>query len=180
MELPPSLRQWLAPYGSVPLRPRTLREVPARLEALRPRDGGSLGAAGLVWNDHGEVLLLQEDIAGVRAGRWAPPGGMAEGEETPDETFRREVREETGLEITLLALTCVHDLTVTDGDRTVRGYLFQFEGRALDAAVRPGSSVREWRWFDHLPEDMAFREDYLAPFTRRRRSRGGSGGQSRA
>lgn len=46
---------------------------------------------------NGRVLLLYH--RGLR--KWLPPGGHIEPGETPDEAARREVREETGLEIDL-------------------------------------------------------------------------------
>ncbi len=43
----------------------------------------------------GKTLLLKHK----KLGMWLPPGGHVEPDETPDEGVRREVREETGLEI---------------------------------------------------------------------------------
>ncbi len=88
--------------------------------------------------------------------------------EDPEETFRREIREEAGVEADILNLTYVFELTVTDGDEQARGFFFQYEGMARETTTRPGRRVSEARWFDELPQDMAFREDY-APIVDRRR-----------
>lgn len=47
----------------------------------------------------GKTLLLKHK----KLGMWLPPGGHVEPGETPDEGVRREVREETGLEIDFVA-----------------------------------------------------------------------------
>lgn len=57
------------------------------------------------WTHASAVVLTNEDglILTVSRGRgsndWNLPGGKAEGDETPEETAIREVREETGLDI---------------------------------------------------------------------------------
>lgn len=162
----------MAPYGRVPRYRRRLLETATRVAMLQANQDGSLGAAGLVWNEAGQVLLVKEDTEGPRRGLWVTPGGMADGGELPDETFRRETREETDVEVVVLALTCVYDLTVTDGVESARGFLFQFEGEAREGTPRPGDGVLEVRWFDALPEQMAFREDYRPVFAQRRRETG--------
>ncbi len=161
MELPEHLKATVQKYGEVPTRRRTVTASPSRVLDLQSLRGGLLGAAGLVWNSKGEVLLIREHPLADGQEIWTTPGGMAlEGEE-PEETFLREVREETGIEAEILDLTYVFDFTVTDGREEVRGFFFQFVGATRDCAIEPGRGVLEVRWFDELPADMAFRDDYL-------------------
>lgn len=54
-----------------------------------------MGAVGLILNGRGELLLQR--LAGRDV--WAVPGGLCELGEPPLEAMRREVREETGLEV---------------------------------------------------------------------------------
>lgn len=54
-----------------------------------------MGAVGLVLNERGELLLQR--LAGRDV--WAVPGGLCELGEPPLEAMRREVREETGLDV---------------------------------------------------------------------------------
>ncbi len=56
--------------------------------------------------------------------------------------------------------------TFSDGTRVGHGYFAQFVARASSPVPRPGPDVREARWFEALPPDLAFWEDYLADFAR--------------
>lgn len=59
------------------------------------------GAMLLVVTDDGKLLLhLRDDKPGViHRGRWAGFGGAIEGDESPEEAVRREMLEETGVEV---------------------------------------------------------------------------------
>jgi 8-oxo-dGTP diphosphatase len=46
----------------------------------------------------GRLLLVRH----AKLGKWLPPGGHIEPDETPDEAVLREVREETGLDVELV------------------------------------------------------------------------------
>lgn len=64
----------------------------------------SVSVAGVVVNDEGSVLLIRRRDNG----HWEPPGGILETGETIRDGLRREIREETGLEIEPEALTGVY------------------------------------------------------------------------
>jgi ADP-ribose pyrophosphatase YjhB (NUDIX family) len=73
-----------------------------RLVGRRPLILVSAGA--LVFDADGRVLLQRRSDDGV----WSTPGGAMEPGERLEDTARREVREETGLELGPLRLLCVH------------------------------------------------------------------------
>lgn len=52
-----------------------------------------LGAKGFIFNENGNVLLLQ-----THSEKWDLPGGRVQKGEHPEATLKREVFEETGLE----------------------------------------------------------------------------------
>ena len=60
--------------------------------------------AGVITDDHGHALLIQRRDNH----RWAPPGGVLEPSETIYDGPRREIREETGLDVEPVALTGVY------------------------------------------------------------------------
>jgi 8-oxo-dGTP diphosphatase len=64
----------------------------------------SVSVAGVIADDHGRVLLIQR----ADNGRWEPPGGVLELGESIHDGLRREVREETGLDIEPIALTGIY------------------------------------------------------------------------
>lgn len=54
-------------------------------------------ASALIFHNDKVCLLLHKKL-----GVWLNPGGHVEGDENPDEALRREVKEETGLNIVIL------------------------------------------------------------------------------
>jgi len=150
-------------FGRVPIVRRTRLASPDD-PAFRIRSRAPFWAAGgLVHDSQGAIVLVR--VGRESAGSsWSTPGGLLERGERTDDGLRREVREEVGLEIAEPALTRIIHETVTDGSRARHGYFAQFIARATSKELRPGHEVVEARWFDVLPGNMAFRDDYLEDF----------------
>jgi ADP-ribose pyrophosphatase YjhB (NUDIX family) len=72
------------------------------LDTQQPRH--SVSVAGIITDDHGRALLIQR----ADNHRWEPPGGVLELAEGIHDGLRREVREETGLDVEPIALTGVY------------------------------------------------------------------------
>lgn len=64
----------------------------------------SVSVAGIVVRDDGRVLVIKRDDNG----HWEAPGGVLELDESFESGVRREVLEETGLEVTVERLTGVY------------------------------------------------------------------------
>jgi ADP-ribose pyrophosphatase YjhB (NUDIX family) len=64
----------------------------------------SVSVAGIITDDHGRALLIQRRDNH----RWEPPGGVLELAESIHDGLRREIREETGLDVEPVTLTGVY------------------------------------------------------------------------
>lgn len=64
----------------------------------------SVSVSGVVLNEHGQVLVIQRNDNG----HWEAPGGVLELGETFEEGVRREVREETGIDVAVEDLTGIY------------------------------------------------------------------------
>src|SRR2546430_17534647 len=64
-----------------------------------------LGAASVILDDHGRILLVKHAYGELN---WELPGGGGEARESAEETARREAREEVGVELHIDRLTGVY------------------------------------------------------------------------
>jgi ADP-ribose pyrophosphatase YjhB (NUDIX family) len=105
-----------------------------------------VGVGVVVW--HGERLLLVRRGRPPRQGHWSLPGGAQELGETVADAARREVLEETGIEVEALELLTTVDMIERDGERVRYHYtLIDFTAEAGAAGLCPGSDAAEARWF---------------------------------
>jgi ADP-ribose pyrophosphatase YjhB (NUDIX family) len=111
-----------------------------------------VGIGVVIWRD-GRVLLIQRGQP-PRAGSWSLPGGVQELGETVSEAARREVREETGLELGELQLVDVVDSIERDAAGRVRRHytLVDFTAAVAGGSERAGSDAAALAWFD--PEEL--------------------------
>jgi 8-oxo-dGTP pyrophosphatase MutT (NUDIX family) len=128
-----------------------------------------------VVNDGATVLHTHD-----RLGMWLPPGGHIDRDELPHEAARREVREETGLAVDLLAETgdvtaetvrslpepahlLLEDINVHDGRVGHQHIDFVYFGAVADRQLDPAageSPAADWQWF--TPEELRARREELA------------------
>ncbi len=101
------------------------------------------------------LLIADTDILLARrrnpphAGKWSFPGGVQELGETVQEALRREVREETGLEVADLRLLDVGDILIHDEESRIQyhyviTYFLAHPGRGTPT---PGDDIAAVRWF---------------------------------
>lgn len=114
------------------------REYPAA-----PRVG-----VGAVVLHEGRVLLVRRGRAPA-LGLWSVPGGLVELGETTVDAARREVEEETGLDVRIAGLVGVLDRVTRDADGRVRYHWVLVDYLAYPQSndtITAGSDAAEVRW----------------------------------
>ncbi|MCX8044573.1 MAG: NUDIX domain-containing protein [Desulfobacterota bacterium] len=109
----------------------------------------------------GKVLLAQRAIEPF-FGQWNIIGGFLNYQEDPLEGLVREVREETGVDCTVLDfITMTADIYGEDGQALMNTY---FTVKLLSQEFTPQDDVRMLRWFslDALPDALPFASDRKA------------------
>lgn len=96
----------------------------------------SVSVAAVITDDQGRALLIRRRDNG----HWEPPGGVLELDETIEDGLRREVREETGLDVELGHLTGVYK----NMSRGVVALVFRC--RTIGGSLVPNDEVADFRW----------------------------------
>lgn len=118
--------------------------------------GITIGVAAVIWNAEGQVLLIRRRNPPC-AGQWSLPGGRVERGERLEDGVRREVEEETGLEIVLLGLAGVAEITnATPLGGNGHYVLIDFTARLVSGTAQGASDAYDATWFapDALPETL--------------------------
>jgi ADP-ribose pyrophosphatase YjhB (NUDIX family) len=115
--------------------------------------------AGALCVEDGRVLLARR-AAEPFEGRWDIPGGFLEEGEDPIDGLRRELKEETGLDVEPLRFLGVW-VDRYGGDSTAEATLnLYWTARIVRGDPEPADDVSELRWFDRdaLPgrDELAF------------------------
>ena len=116
-------------------------------------------AGGLVEDHEGRLLLARRALEPFK-GRWDIPGGFLDEGEHPLDGLRRELREETGLEIEPDEFVGIW-MDRYGGDSTAEATLnLYWTARIVGGEAQPADDVDDLRWFgpDELPEpgELAF------------------------
>lgn len=115
-----------------------------------------LGAFAVIADEQGRVLLCHRTDLDM----WNLPGGVVEHDEAPWQAVVREVREETGLEVT------VAQLAIVDHRPGKGEVVFTFTCAVTGGALAASDEADELAWFapDALPASTAARHvERIAP-----------------
>ncbi|OGH88726.1 MAG: hypothetical protein A3J93_01360 [Candidatus Magasanikbacteria bacterium RIFOXYC2_FULL_42_28] len=112
----------------------------------------SIIASGPVIIENGKVLLDRENKNGKITDWFFPGGGVEDFDISLEETCRREVREEMGIEIEIIRPLDTL-LTKEDGHTAI---LVHYLAKRI-GEIKPGADIADWAWHDikNLPDNCA-------------------------
>lgn len=90
-----------------------------------------VGQKIILHDDHGNILLIKRSSKSSHPNRWDLPGGWLEQNEDPFAGIKREVQEETGLELEGAHLLTAASDTTGDDFRLILCYEAKTNGRAV-------------------------------------------------
>jgi 8-oxo-dGTP diphosphatase len=110
----------------------------------------SVSVAGIITDNHGRALLIQRRDNH----HWEPPGGVLELAESIHDGLRREVREETGLDVEPITLTGVYK-------NVTRGIVaLVFRCKVTGGDLITNDEVAAFRWAGQTDLDNLMTEAY--------------------
>ena len=110
-----------------------------------------IGVGAVIENGAGQILLVKHkpERGGFWQGKWICPGGALEPGETIEEGIKREVREETQLEIDLLAPLLPFERIVKSNDQILLHVIYiDYLARVSGGELKPGSDIAQAIWVE--------------------------------
>jgi 8-oxo-dGTP diphosphatase len=110
-----------------------------------------IGVGAVIENGAGQILLVKHkpERGGFWQGKWICPGGALEPREIIEEGIKREVREETQLEIDLLAPLLPFERIVKSNDQVLLHVIYiDYLARVSGGELKPGSDIAQAIWVE--------------------------------
>lgn len=110
-----------------------------------------IGVGAVIHDSDGRVLLVKHmpERRGFWQGKWICPGGALEPGETIEEGIRREIREETRLEIELVSpLLPFERIVKTENRITLHVIYIDYLAKLRGGKLQTGSDVGEAIWVE--------------------------------
>ncbi len=110
-----------------------------------------IGVGAVIEDGAGRILLVKHrpERGGFWQGRWICPGGELELGETIEDGIKREVKEETRLEIDLLEPLYRVDRIVRSNNKISLHVIYiDYRARVIGGELKPGSDIGEAIWVE--------------------------------
>ena len=110
-----------------------------------------IGVGAVIDDGAGRILLVRHtpQRGGFWQGKWICPGGELEFGETIEEGIKREVREETQLEIDLVTPLCPFDRIVRSNEKVSLHVIYiDYLARLVGGKLKVGSDIGEAIWVE--------------------------------
>jgi len=110
-----------------------------------------IGVGAIIEDAAGRILLAKHvpQRGGFWQGKWICPGGKLELGETIEDGIKREVREETQLEIDLIKPLPAFDTIVrSNGDITLHVVYIDYLARVTGGSLKVGDDIGEAIWVE--------------------------------
>ena len=102
-----------------------------------------VGSAVVIENENGEILLTKSKKPPVK-GMWVLPSGGVNFGETAKDAAKREIKEETGLEIKVGDLLTMYELIQPKNN--VHKVIFYHKAKPIGGKVHPTDDISELIW----------------------------------
>ena len=104
-----------------------------------------VGCAAGIFNEQGHALLVKRSDDGL----WGLPAGFCEVNQTPHENLKREVREETGLEVEVGSLVDIFSVMPGEYGQPNTLYALLFLCKVTGGVVTPSHETPLVGYYDH-------------------------------
>ncbi|WP_315116447.1 NUDIX domain-containing protein [uncultured Clostridium sp.] len=114
-----------------------------------------VGVGAVISNDNGEILLLLRERS-PEAGYWSIPGGKVEFFDTIEDSIKREIKEELGVEIDIIKLLGVtnHILVEEKSHWVAPTFLVEIiKGKVKNMEPNKHKDIK-WFSIDNLPDNI--------------------------
>ena len=104
----------------------------------------------------GNRILLVKRASEPNKGMWSVPGGLVRAGEKLEEALKREVKEETGLEIEVGDLGFVSEEIIRKDDLKYHYVIIDFLAEVKGGELKAGSDAEDAKWvkLDEVGEDV--------------------------
>ena len=129
-------------------------KVPVNTMSKTPdqfKDGIAVAVGAIIKDKEGKILLVKHIPArgGYWQGKWICPGGKLMPGETIEEGIKREIREETHLEVRLISPLIPFERIVKVKDQIDLHVIYiDYIGEVVGGELKPGDDVGEAIWVD--------------------------------